>query len=148
MSLEVGQLTAATTQAKLCTFDEEEQEIWFRLIKMQLAVAGIKSQKLKYANALANLPKQVLWDILDTVDACNESDQPFDELKTVLLDSLAKASGSLTLSCFTSHLTCKASSLAFSWASSNSLSRIAAAQTMTCSLRYSSFDCCLPCEKW
>jgi hypothetical protein len=28
--------------------------------KKKFAVAGIKSQKLKYANALANLPKQVL----------------------------------------------------------------------------------------
>ncbi len=36
--------------------------------------------------------------------------------------SLGKASGSLTLSCFASHYTCKASSLAFffSWANSNS----------------------------
>ncbi len=43
-----------------------------------VAAAGIKSQKLKYANALANLPKQVLRDILDTIDACNGSDEPFD----------------------------------------------------------------------
>jgi hypothetical protein len=54
-------------------------------------VACIKSQKLKYANALANLPKQVLRDILDTVDACNESDQPFDDLKIVLLGQFGKS---------------------------------------------------------
>jgi hypothetical protein len=57
--------SAATTQVKLCSYDEEELHIWFCLIEAQLASAGIKSQKLKYANALASLPKQVLQDILD-----------------------------------------------------------------------------------
>jgi hypothetical protein len=52
--------------------------IWFRLIEAHFAAAGIKSQKLKYANALASLPKQVLRDILDTIDVCNDSDEPFD----------------------------------------------------------------------
>ncbi len=74
---------AATTQIKLCLYNEEEPAIWFRFIEAQFAAAGIKSQKLKYANALANLPKQVLWDILDTIDVCNNSDQPFDLLKQV-----------------------------------------------------------------
>jgi hypothetical protein len=36
---------------------------WFLFIEAKFAAAGIKSQKLKYANALASLPKQVLWDI-------------------------------------------------------------------------------------
>jgi hypothetical protein len=44
-------------------------------------LAGIKSQKLKYADALASLPKQVLWDILDTLDVCNDSAEPFKFLK-------------------------------------------------------------------
>ncbi len=82
---------AATTQVKLCPYDEEEPAIWFRLIEAQFAEAGIKSQKLKYANALANLPKQVLWDILDTIDVCNNSDQPFDLLKQVLLGQFEKS---------------------------------------------------------
>jgi phenylalanine-4-hydroxylase len=69
---------AATTQVKFCPYDEEEPHIWFRLIEAQFATAGIRSQKLKYANALASLPKQVLWDILNPVDVCNDSDQPFD----------------------------------------------------------------------
>jgi hypothetical protein len=43
---------AATTQVKLCPYDEEELHIWFLLIKAQFAAAGIRSQKLKYANAL------------------------------------------------------------------------------------------------
>jgi hypothetical protein len=47
--------------------------------------AGIKSKKNRFANALDSLPKQVLQYILDTVDVCNESDQPFDLLKKVLL---------------------------------------------------------------
>ncbi len=102
MSLEDGQLATATTQDKMCPYDEEELVIWFCLIEAQFAVVGIKLQKLKYANGLANLPKQVLQEILDMVDACNESDQPFDGLKAVLLGSLARASGSRTLSCFAS----------------------------------------------
>ncbi len=76
---------AATSQVKLCPYDEEEPHIWFRLIKAQFAAAGIKSQKLKYANALASLPKQVLRDILDTIDVCNGTDEPFDFLKNTLL---------------------------------------------------------------
>jgi hypothetical protein len=50
-----------------------------------------KSQKLKYTNALPSLPKQVLRDILDTLDVCNDSDQPFDLLKTVLLGQFGKS---------------------------------------------------------
>ncbi len=70
---------AATSQVKLCPYDEEEPHIWFRLIEAQFAVAGIKLQKLKYANALASLPKQVLRDILDTLDVCNDSAEPFEK---------------------------------------------------------------------
>jgi hypothetical protein len=49
---------AATAQAKLCPYDEEEPHIWFCLIEAQFAASGTKSQKLKYANALTCLPKQ------------------------------------------------------------------------------------------
>jgi hypothetical protein len=83
---------AATSQVKLCPYDEEEPHIWFRLIKAQFAAARIKSQKLKYANALASLPKQVLRDILDTIDVCNGSDEPFDFLKNTLPFALTKLS--------------------------------------------------------
>ncbi len=83
MTQEVGQLAAATTQVKLCQYDEEELAIWFRLMEAEFAMAGIKSQKFHYASTLANLPKQILWDILDTVDLGNDSDQPFDDLKKV-----------------------------------------------------------------
>jgi hypothetical protein len=82
--------TAVTSQVKLCPYDEEEPAIRFLLIEAQFTAAGIKSQKLKYANALARLPKQVLQDILDTVDVCNESDQPFDLLKEICLGSSKK----------------------------------------------------------
>jgi hypothetical protein len=58
--------------------------IWFRLIEAQFAAAGIKSQKLKYANALASLPRQVL-------DVCNDSDEPFDFLKNTLLGQFGKS---------------------------------------------------------
>jgi hypothetical protein len=54
-------------------------------------VAGIRSQKRKYANALASLPKQVLRDILDTLDACNDSDEPFDHLKNSMLGQFKKS---------------------------------------------------------
>ncbi len=60
-------------------------------IEAQFAVAGIKSQKLKYANALASLPKQILRDILDTLDACNNSDEPFDFFKNNLLGQFGKS---------------------------------------------------------
>jgi hypothetical protein len=83
---------AVTSQVKLCPYDEEEPHIWFRLIShFQFAAAGIKSQKLKYANALPSLPKQVLRDILDTLDVCNDSDHPFGLLKTVLLRQFGKS---------------------------------------------------------
>jgi hypothetical protein len=82
---------AATSQVKLCPYDEEEPHIWFHLIEAQFAAAGIKSQKLKYANALASLPKQVLRDILDTIDACSNSDEPFDFLKNTLLGQFGKS---------------------------------------------------------
>jgi hypothetical protein len=48
-------------------------------------------QKLKYANALASLPKQVLRDILDTLDVCNDSDEPFNFLKNTLLGQFGKS---------------------------------------------------------
>jgi hypothetical protein len=67
----------ATAQVKLCPYDEEEPHIWFCLIEAQFAAAGIRSQKLKYDNALASLPKQVLWDILDTLDVCTDSGRSF-----------------------------------------------------------------------
>ncbi len=51
---------AVTSQVKLCPYDEKELHIWFRLIEAQFTAVGIKSQKLKYANALPSLPKQVL----------------------------------------------------------------------------------------
>jgi hypothetical protein len=114
---------AATSQVKLCPYDEEEPHIWFRLIEAQFAAAGIKSQKLKYANARASLPKQVLRDILDTIDVCNDSDEPFDSLKkTLCLDSLERANGSLTLNYFAFPWKCRASSPMLSWESSNNTS--------------------------
>jgi hypothetical protein len=82
---------AATTLVKLCPYDEVEPHIWFRLIEAQFAAAGIKSQKLKYANALASLPKQVLRDNLDTLDVCNKSDDRSDCLKDALLGQFGKS---------------------------------------------------------
>jgi hypothetical protein len=89
MSVEVGQpaAAAATNQVKLCLYDEEELAIWFRLIEAQFATASNR----KSANALVILPKQVLQDILDTVNACNELGQPFDDLKVVLLGQFSKS---------------------------------------------------------
>jgi hypothetical protein len=49
---------AATSYVKLCPYNEEELTIWFCLVEAQFASADIKSQKLRYANALACLPKQ------------------------------------------------------------------------------------------
>jgi hypothetical protein len=83
--------TEATAQVKLCPYDEEEPNIWFRLIEAQFAVAGIKSQKFKYANAPASLPKQVLQDILNTLDVCNDFAEPFEFLKNTLLGQFGKS---------------------------------------------------------
>ncbi len=82
---------AATAQVKLGPYNEEEPHISFHLIEAQFAVAGIKLQKLKYANALASLPKQVLWDILDTLDIYGDSDELFDFLKNTLLGQFGKS---------------------------------------------------------
>ncbi len=68
---------AATAQVKLSPYDEEEPHFWFCLLEAQFAAEGIKSQKLKYTNTLASLPKQVLRDILDTLVVCNNSAEPF-----------------------------------------------------------------------
>ncbi len=59
---------AMTSQVKLCAYDKEEPAVWFHLIEAQFTAVGIKSQKLKYSNALASLPMQVPQDILDTVN--------------------------------------------------------------------------------
>jgi hypothetical protein len=94
------------------TYDEEEPAIWFRLIELQFAAASSKSQKLN--NALASLPKQVHWDILDTGD---------------VLGSSAKASGNLSLNCLGNPWKCKASSPVFSWENSNSISPMESVRT-------------------
>ncbi len=123
-------VAAATSQAKLCTYNEEETAIYFRLIEAQFAAVGNKSQKLNYANALASLPKQVLQDILDTVNVYNESDQPFH-----------------ILNCSDSPWRCRASCLASSWGSSSSIFRTVSAQTTILFSQCFWFDCRLPCEK-
>jgi hypothetical protein len=108
---------AAISQVKLCPYHEEEPHIWFRLIKAQFAAAGIRSQKLKYANALASLPKQVLRAILNTLDVCNDSDEPFDHLKKLCSGSLERANGNPILSFYASPWKCRASSPVSSWES-------------------------------
>jgi hypothetical protein len=124
---------AATSQVKLCPYDEEEPHIWFRFIEAQFAAAGIKSQKLKYANALASLPKQVLRDILGTIDVCNDSDEPFHFLKNTLLGQFEKSKWQTysTLNCFAFPWKCRASSPVFSWESSNNISLLESHLTMS-----------------
>jgi hypothetical protein len=76
---------AATAQVKLCPYD---------LVPPHRGpVCSSRNQitKLKYANALASLPKQVLRDILDTLDVCNDSAEPFDFLKNTLLGQFGKS---------------------------------------------------------
>jgi hypothetical protein len=57
---------AVTSQVKLFSYDEEELAIWFRLIEAQLPWRALNPRKLRYTNALASLPEQVLRDILDS----------------------------------------------------------------------------------
>ncbi len=40
---------------------------------------------------MASLPLQVLWDILDTQNVCNDSDEPFDSSKNTLLGQFGKS---------------------------------------------------------
>jgi hypothetical protein len=122
---------AATSQVKLRPYDEEEPNIWFRLIEAQFAAAGIRSQKLKYATALASLPKQVLRDIFDTVDVCNDSDQPFDHVKDALLGQFGKSKWQSYFDLLCPPWKCKASSPAFSWENLNSISLQESVQTQT-----------------
>ncbi len=84
LTLQNAQTIAVTaaSQVKLCPYDEEEPAIWFCLIICKNS--GTQS-------TLASLPKQVLQDILDRVDVCNDSDQPFDLLKEVLLGQFGKS---------------------------------------------------------
>jgi hypothetical protein len=83
--------TAVTpSQVKLYPYIEEKPVIWFHHIEAKSAVVGIRSQKLKYTNTHASLPKQVLWDIFDTVDTCQKSHHPSDDLKAVLLGQFGK----------------------------------------------------------
>jgi hypothetical protein len=80
--------TAETAQVKLCPYNEEEPHIWFCLIEAQFAA---QESNHKYANVLASLPKQVLRDILDTLDVGNDSAEPFDFLKRTLLGQFGKS---------------------------------------------------------
>jgi hypothetical protein len=114
-------VVAATSQVKLCPYDEEEPHIWFHPIEAQFAAVGIRSQKLKYANALASLPKQVLQDILDTIDVCNDSDQPFDRLKEVLLGRFGKSMWQSYFDLLRFPVEMQGLSLALSWGNSNSI---------------------------
>jgi hypothetical protein len=52
---------------------------------------GNQVAKTQVRQCFGHLPKQVLRDILDTVDVCNESDQPFDLLKDILLGQFGKS---------------------------------------------------------
>ncbi len=84
---------AATSQVKLCPYDEEELAIWFRLIEAQFATAASNHKNSGTAMLWLIYPSQVLRDILNTVDVCNELDQPFDLLKEVLLGQFGKSKG-------------------------------------------------------
>ncbi len=113
---------AAIAQVKLCPYDEEEPHIWFCLIEAQFAAAGIKSQKLKYVNALASLPKQVLRDILDTLDVYSDSEEPFDFLKNTLLGQFGKGKWQSYFELLRLPMEMQGSSPVSSWESSNNIS--------------------------
>jgi hypothetical protein len=85
-------VTAATTaQVKLCPYDEEESHIWFHLIEAQFAVADIKSQKLKYSNALASLPKQVPSEHFGYFGCLQRLCRAIQFLKNTLLGQFGKS---------------------------------------------------------
>jgi hypothetical protein len=65
---------------------------------------------------------QVLRDMLDTLDVCSDSDEPFDYLKATLLGQFGKSKWQSYSNSFASPWKCRASSPVFSWGSSNSIS--------------------------
>jgi hypothetical protein len=75
-------LSFVPTMRRNCTFGSPSS-------RPSLQRQFCKSQKLKYANALASLPKQV--DILGTLDVCSNSDELFDFLKNTLLGHFGKS---------------------------------------------------------
>jgi hypothetical protein len=62
------------------------------------------------------LPKKVFQDILDTANACNQSDHLFDDLKAVLLGQFSKSNWQSYFELLRMPWESPASSPAFSWA--------------------------------
>ncbi len=122
------------THVKLCPYDEEELAIWFHLIEAQFTAASMKLQKLIYASAIANLPKQVLRDNLDTVNTCNKSDQPFDNLKAVLLGQFGKIKWQSYFELLRLPLDMQGLKPSILMGNSNSVFHMVSALTMICSL--------------
>jgi hypothetical protein len=100
MTQEVGQLAAATTHVPP---------------QAQFAMAGIKSQKLLYANTLANLPKQVLWTSWTQLTFVTTQVSCLMISKKFCWGSLARVSGNRIQICCVSSWEWMASSLAFLW---------------------------------
>jgi hypothetical protein len=81
---------AATSQVTLC-LTMRRNRIFGSASSRPSCSGRNQLTKLKYANALASLPKQVLQHILDTLDVCSDSDKPFDFLKNTLLGQFGKS---------------------------------------------------------
>ncbi len=82
------------------SWDEGLPNLW-----ALFAAAGIKSQKFKYANALASLPKQVLRDIFDTLDVCNNSEEPCPKWSLLIVGcNLLPTFGLNFAKCLTFHI--------------------------------------------
>jgi hypothetical protein len=71
---------------------------------------------------LASLSKQVLQGILDTVDVCNDSDQPSDLLKDVFLGQFGKSKWQSYFELLWLTMECRVSSPVFSQENSNGIS--------------------------
>jgi hypothetical protein len=65
--------------------------IWFHLIEVQFCLGGYQIAKAQVCQCSCQPAQASPSNNLDTVDACNESDQPFDDRKTVLLGQYAKS---------------------------------------------------------
>jgi hypothetical protein len=84
-------VAAATAQVKFVLTMRRKHTFGSASSRPSLQRQESNHKNTKYANALASLPKQVLRDILDTLDVCNDSAELFDFLKNTLLGQYGKS---------------------------------------------------------
>ncbi|XP_064471611.1 uncharacterized protein LOC135385914 [Ornithodoros turicata] len=78
---------STTTTLRLPPFWRQNPPSWFRQVETQFQLRHIQSQQSKYFHVLAGLPPEVAAE-LDDVLAAVQLDQPYDVLRTAILDRM------------------------------------------------------------